>query len=569
MNKYQDIEIRNTVSHMVLPPLHTAKNSYISLFQKEDLGFVTPKSKLTIKDFHKISELSVEENSKFQPKSDRILYSNTSEKRDVSEFFLGAPNFDGLIQSLDRISKKNSEIREKELKEGESSSMSLKKDSYLFFKVRVKDKKPPLKVSIKRSVGIIKVFVSKKRLASDEFHDYVFSIDTFEVGDKNTIFSIDYIYLSAFGVTDSEFTAYLKFGKIKHTLIESRSMQKMVTIEEYDNHTQKEDFRAKLNKRVESIMKIRKMKLMQLAKSKNFIKMNKNSSQSIISKDTIKWEERKEIVFQRKNQNFADKLQRAKDLINKKILKQEFELLKNEEEKKRQNSLCFQKAWISIVSFWRSYECLKKKFKEAKEKKMLNIKTSLAARVIQKKFKMFSKNLPQKDQILLRARNCLIYFHNNKFKIEERMIKKDLLEVIKTSNFYMQVYRKFRGYIIKVSLIQRKLKMFVIKIKRRKNEIVKAWNKVLSKLIMENTSSKTNSKYAKVTSHMRDPIISRYYMSKSREFLKKIRLFLTSYKLIKKTGVKMHAKIIPPEFEYMPTDNELKKLIESAMVSKN
>lgn len=569
MNKYQDIEVRNTVSHMTLPPLHTPKNSYISLSQKDDLGFETPKSKHIIKDFNKISELSVEENSKIQPKSERILYSKSSEKHEVSEFFLGAPNFEGLIQSLDRISKKNSEIREKELKEGESSSMSLKKDTYLFFKVHCKNKKPPLKVSIKRNVGIIKIFVSKKRLASEEFHDYAFSMDTFEIGDKNTIFTIDCIYLSAFGVTASEFTAYVKFGKSKHTLIENRSMPKMATIEEYDNHTQKEDFRAKLNKRVEAIMKIRKMKLMQLAKSKNFIKMNKNASQSIISKDTPKWEERKEIVFQRKNQNFAEKLQKAKDLINKKILKQEFKRQRYEEEKKRQNLLCFQKAWISIITFWRSYEHLKKKFRENKENKMLNIKTSLAARLIQKNFKRFSKNLPQKDQIFLRARNCLIFFHNHKFKIEEGKVEKDLLEVIKSSNFHIQVYRKFRNYIIKVSLIQRKLKNFVIKIKRRKNEIVKAWNKALSKLIMENTSSKANSKYAKVTSHMRDPIINKYYNSKSREFLKKIRLFLTSSKLLRKTGAKLRTKIIPPEFEYMPTEDELKKLIESAISSKN
>ncbi|OMJ68494.1 hypothetical protein SteCoe_34035 [Stentor coeruleus] len=569
MNKYQDIEIRNTVSHMILPPLHTPKNSYISLYEKEDLGSETTKSKLTFKDFHTISELSIEENSKIQPKSDRILYSKTSEKHQASDFFLGAPNFEGLIQSLDRISKKNSEIREKELKEGESSSMSLKKDTYLFFKVHVKNKKPPLKVSIKRNVGIIKIYVSKKRLASNEYHDYIFSIDSFEIDDKNTVFTIDNIYLSAFGVTASEFTAYVKFGKSKHTLIENRSMPKMTTIEEYDNHTQKEDFRAKLNKRVEAIMKIRKMKLMQLAKSKNFIKINKNASQSIISKDTPKWEERKEVVFQRKNQNFADKLQRAKDLINKKILKQELKKQRYEEEKKRQNSIRFQKAWIAVISFWRSYEYLKKKFKITKEEKILDIKTSFAARLIQKNFKRFSKNLPQKDQVLLRARNCLIFLHNNKFKIEEKSIEKNLMEVIKTSNFYMQVYRKFRNYIIKVSMIQKKLKLFVIKIKRRKNEIVKAWNKVLSKLIMENTSSKANSKYAKVTSYMRDPIISKYYKNKSREFLKKIRLFLTSSKLLRKTGAKLCTKIIPPEFEYMPTEDELKKLIESAMTTKN
>ena len=407
MNKYSDI-YRSTLStrhFKFAKPFNsdTTTEPEGLLTRPVTINYSTPR----------ISALTQHENEKIL-----VSLAKSPNKNSQSSIFFNhvarqSCDFDSLLKSLDSITSGRVINTVKVLSEGKAMNINLNNGQVQCFKIFSKGKRSPLKVNLRRSIGKVKVFVSKScESPNEENCDKLCLDDNFEFYDKGIAFMNECIFIAVEACGMVGLTVGISFGYLRNVYLppEELPQKKKNLSVEYEEVYKNEGKRMELKKKVENLLKKRKRTMMKTSSSKNFVLMNRNVSSVISIKPLSSTKEKIQSVLQKKNQLYIDKKTHVLETITKKSLKLDLNI--TEKRIKDQQRLIIQKSWLVILHLCASAQALKSKFLNKKSNIFLNLHQSSSARLIQKVFKNKYVKISVKDNILLHARNNLFLFNS-------------------------------------------------------------------------------------------------------------------------------------------------------------
>lgn len=553
MNKYSDIKLRQSVLNFHTLPSITTRT--VSDESYESIAKLSSTISLS-KDSFKISNFSLLENSKMQNLTDRISLTPKHSLQSIKLPETSPPNFKSLIDKLDQIAEKPNFNRSKIIKPGKEYESQLLAGNFSYFNIDCKNKKSPMNIFVKRKSGLVKFFVSKnKNWPNEDNFDSCFIADFFEVCEKNSWFQETYYFMSALALENSKFTLFITFGKTKNF---EKANNPLFDSLNYD------ESRYNLAQRVENIKKKRKLKALQLANSKNFIELNKCPTSPI--NKIHQWSDRQKSVVKKKFQNLNEKKIKAKQSVTKKI--QRMEKLENDKKEmklkpKLQKS---QKSWIQLVCIAKSLLSIKNLIQASKRSKLMKIKTAFAIRRIQRQFRRYLQFSNPQRIALMNCRRNLIFMHDMLFSYMKKKQVQPLAAFFKSAYLNLKAQKAFCTYVNRVIFVQFQVKKFLKKAKTRFLSVVRVWNEVLSKLIVENAKEKPNV-YTKITPQFRDPIIKRYLNDCVKIHEKRLRIYLSAYSVGAKCRKSFVLKksALYPKYNYSPDEETMKSMINEAL----
>lgn len=553
MNKYSDIKLRQSLLNFhTLPSLTTRTISDESCDSIVKLSLTHSLSK----DSKKISNFSLLENSKMQNLTDKMSLTPKHSMQTIRLPETSSPNFKSLIEKLDQIAEKPNFNKAKVIKPGKEYESQLLAGNFSYYHIDCKNKKSPMNIFVKRKSGLVKFFLSKyKNWPNEENFDFCFIADFFEVIEKNSWFQENYFFMSALALENTKFTLIINFGKIKNW---EKSNNPLFDSLNYD------ESRYNLAKRVENIKKKRKLQALQLAHSKNFIELNKFPTSPI--NKIHQWSDRQKSVVKKKFQNLNEKKIKAKQSVTKKIQRMEKLEHDKKELKLKPKLQKSQKSWIQLTYVVKSILSIKNLVQTSRKSKLMRIKTVFAAVKIQKQFRRYLKFLNSQQIALLNCRNTLIFMHDSLFSYSKKKQVQPLVDFFKSAYLSLKAQKAFRTYINRIIFVQFQVKKFLKKAKTRFFHVVRVWNEVLSKLIVENAKEKHNI-YTKITPQYRDPIIKRYLNECKNTHEKKLRIYLSAYSVGAKCRKSFVLKksALYPKYNYSPDEETMKVMINEAL----
>jgi hypothetical protein len=559
MNKYSDLKQRGTVSTFKSLPILPLKT-----ISPESLNHSVKSLKSQSKDSSRISKFSVIENNRTQEITNKIFSSPGSSVASPRFEDTSFPDFRGLVEKLNKISEGPDISKVKTLKDGVIHANELKEDFFTYFLIPCKGKKSPLCIYFKKNFGNFKCFLSKTVEKPDfSRFDVSFSSDFYEISEKTSWFQRDFYYLSVFAVEDTQFSIFTTFGKSHlpaDDLFSSKRLQNEL------ESLKDVDFRSDLEKRVENIIKKRKQQALQLGKNKNFVTLNKSPTASH-SKDP-NWQEKQKNAIFKKNLLIQEKACKTRDLLNrklKKIEKVKHEIASNRIKEKVETC---QKSFLILTTFAKSLESIRALISSKKEKRFNALKAKFAARTLQHYFQFKINHLGPIQISLLNGRNSLFLAHANLFPVEKKKAGKVFVGFLRMNYLNCKAKKSFDLFFKRLLLVQTQVKKFLKKNRNRFLGIVKIWNQVLSKVIMEHAKAKNNP-YTKISSKYRDPVIKKYLAQCNQFHAKKVKVYLAAYSIGAnyRTSFRMSKSALFPKFNYFPSEIEIRELIEEALNS--
>jgi hypothetical protein len=197
------------------------------------------------------------------------------------------------------------------LNDGDCEGVMLEVGQVQFVSVNSKGKKPPMVASIKRSKGKVVCYLSKTQSEPGlGACDTICKNDCFQVGDVNTKFKLDAIFVAVEAITDCAFTISVSFGK-KMTVKTTKALKILQEEQEYINRLDRKDmpFFTKRKKKVYD---------------KDFVQKNiqKINEHKDISSRVAVWElkrsnaviKKKSIIMEKKNRILNDILRRTQKI---------------------------------------------------------------------------------------------------------------------------------------------------------------------------------------------------------------------------------------------------------------
>lgn len=563
MNKYSDLQLRSS-----LPKLRMFSLTPKSLSSNPSLPNISNSSiSQQSKHSSKISHFSELENSRAEAITSRFLLTPSIIPQPSSLPEIKPVDFKSLIQNLNKVLTRPDlediqEIQEKEL----IASLSAQ-GSFMYYKVKVKEKRAPMKVEVKRKYGKLRWYISKEwGKPGESQYDFIYFEDIFEVSANGKYFDYEFLFIGVQILIDSDFCFMITFpaqDKVNlHNEIHYKSVSMLPKSNTYDY-----EYRYNLNQRVEILKQKRKKQILQLSGCKDFVKLNKVPSQVLYSKDHVSWKDRQEHVISKKNLIAQERVQKAKEYINKRLdifIKHK----KSEINQKTYKKKLRQQAWTKILVFLSTLQLIKKQILNHRKKKLFKIKLSASARIIQKTFISKLTRIREKHAALAACVNNLKFYRNTLIWQVTNQVQSKVLNCVKNSASNAKISNKISKLIGIITVIQRKVRNFIKITKIRKAELVKSWNLVLSKLIIENSSLRVNPFTRPVKVELRNKILDRFFNECCLNHARLIKIYFEAFFILpcRDSGLSRERSCAGlPEYSYLPTEDVMRKMIKGAM----
>ena len=584
MNKYSDLELRSYTSK-ILPPLTTPKHHSLILHDFAKIMLPTTPNVNT----NRISVLTQLENERaFKAKTYELTHLQSIKETNNTVSSYSKADFLSLIRSLEMVSSNQSLDTCKILYEVKKTTVSIDHGACHNFQINCKDKRSPVIINIRRKQGKARYFYSKTiENPNINQHDQLFLSDNFEISDYGLRFAFDSLYFTIEALTNLICTIDISFGKLKvYIPPEPHESIKNNAVKAFEELRKNEDLRNQLKTKVEKLMQKRKQNYLKLSGSKNYLQLNKNITASISEKYLNNWDEKKDIVLQRKYEKYLEKKQQALKSLKKKSIQIENELFKREEHDRKEKKSKTQENWFKILYFLKIAFVFRQKWLNSRKDIIDSLQINTSARLIQRVFKKKQSQLSLNEIILLHASDNLILYNQVLAKTMKNEAERSLIKFISASAVNNNVTITFNSFIAKVSMIQKASKAFLSKNKKRIEDITKLWNAMIAKIISRSSSTHVN-KYIKITSHTRKDIIKEYYSNKLLQYMIEInratekgklecnKLFIQDSENLEissnirsdfssnaysdRTLIKQISY-----FNYLPSESELREMIEKA-----
>lgn len=493
-------------------------------------------------------------------------------KSKIAEFSLPDKQVNTMLVHLDRITRNTMYGQKRiELRENEKIAVELLPGESQFTYVNTKGQTCPLNILIQKAQGgALETYVSRKiKEPTKIMNDETYTSDIIRLTDKSFFFICPFIALNFTAVKETKFTVWIKFGqrlvlkKKKEFTMSAPSLigaKKSFMDEEY---------------------------IQKKPPIKNFIKLNQ-TYHFIKTPDNLKEAEKKRTQVKERHRNIQLEIQeKRKSYIKKHELRLDAELKGMEILdiiRRKQN---FEKFWITFAFLSRSLLYIRRSLKDSRQKKLKKFLKNNAARKIQKRFhKLLVKN-PIKNKI-----DDLIFNSLKLFGIHSRFSKAydydKIFKCITESAKNRVLPTKFNILFKKINLIQVQFREYQVTNQIRLQELDDLWIQTLTAKIEKINSYKKKSKkwkkkmlekYSSISDDVKAKVLIDYLANSKRKFLDKLKEHKEKNKdKDKKFSFEQRKKFIesemdvmiymcPPLFDYLPTQKEMMKLINSILGS--
>lgn len=471
-----------------------------------------------------ISQLSQELNSRLKPLITSSFLRGMKPfdtTQSVSNLNLVAP-FGSLLEKLEEITEKRNTIHFNDpLQDEEWYSIKLSKNEKAVFQVDTLNRVCPLKVRIRKS-GQITIFVSSKHPIPDQNnYEKKFSGENFSISDKTFRFKIKTFFFCIIAFESADISLQVEF---KHRE-DSPTNEKFLTMREKSQREMEKIrndpvLRQEFTERVENILACRRKKALEQAGYKNFVKINKSCQSAEEKKQVIRSKSQEKLkkeksVQERKELNYKEKLQRAKDVL---IKQEQRELMRKQREELRKQYLekmIKVKIWLKIVFFYKSVFELKNKFFFLKRAKRNSLK---CATKIQKNYRRWNSQIFENiSKQYIHARNTLLLFNTHSRHCLKFSHKK-LLIFISQQISIQKPFIVFENYFSKVIRIQVFIKDYLLVRNRLLNRAIKNWvvhcRRLIKKLISKSPENTFLNQVIRIKDLKRDLILKEFIREK-------------------------------------------------------
>jgi hypothetical protein len=548
MNKYSDIQLRRA-----LPELSKYSLTPKSLISELPSHFSSSRISSRISSISHFSEV---ENFKAEAISSQIL--TTPMKLPLPTIEPKPVDFKSIILNLNRVLTRPDMSDIHQILEKEIVSNISAQNSVLYYKISTKDKKSPMKVEVKRKSGKLRWYLSKEwGKPGESSYEYVFFDDLFEVSAKKSHFENDFLYIGIQVLIDSEFSFMMSFPKANqkdHLEIHIKSLSLLPISSTYDY-----EYRYNLNVRVEKLKSKRKQKALQLSGAKDFVKLNKACSQISLNKESLPWKDRQENVLNKKNLLNQEKVQKAKEFINKRLETVEKNKRNAEFMKKHLKHKKRQIAWTRILSFLMTLSQIRRIILTGRKKQAIRKKINVSSKVILKGFVKILSKIRTRHDTFLTCKNNLKLFNLLTVIPSKKLIHSKLVLSMQESAVNMKITTSFEVYMKKIIFVQRKVRNFLKVSRLHSVDLVKYWNSVLSKLIVEHSKSKHNPFSKPINVESRNKILNHFYKKSSKKHVKMLKTILEIW--VKNPNFR--EKITFPHFQHLPSEGRMRKMIKT------
>lgn len=596
MNKYQDFKHRKTLNSLSnLPSIRPSAELLSPTYKSIDFDNITSTSNwpdLIHNTYAKstnhsktqlkkpgISEYSIKQNDLINSFLTPLLTEHTKsinlpEISPRSSKFTDS-NFNKLIDTINEIISPRNSSSSKHIFEGETIELQIPKGKFRFFCCGVKNKKSPLSLKIQRKVGKVQVYYSSTIQLPDQNHcDKHYASDYIEIRDSNLHFRHEFAYLGFFAREDSDLQLSLTFGKTISSLAElkkiKRELKLMTPPNEYSDSSESESKRNSPQK---------------IKYEKNFIQHNKitqlqnfNTKLSILTERAEGWKVKHEQIMIKKKSILNFKKQKTLELVNKKKNKREREKSQKIEKMLRERKIRFHGTWMVFTFFAKSIERISKCIEETKAYRVyMNLLISKVV-LIQKIYRRFKGNLLSHDMALLRSRNLLTLYCNNRKQLELKFLSgKVVFKFISFAAHTHLVFHHFATFQRSVFRIQRCFRRYYSRKERRLIELRKLWDQACEQILFKKAATKSkrlelSSMLISIPSNIRDNKLLELYHKCIKLYRRKSKVIGSSIKTFtqnKTFQTALSGFMLKSEFlDFVPSSRQLENMIELLLQEK-
>ena len=171
---------------------------------------------------------------------------------------------------------------------------------------------------------------------------------------------------------------------------------------------------------------------------------------------------KREKILEKKKFLLERKKSQTISILNKRMLKKEYEKIKIQENEAKKIRNHYHSKWISIIYFAFSSEIIINRIKMQKQKCLRRISMNIKALQIQSNFRRYSKVEDIKDLSLFRARNILLLYKTHTSSlIKLKIYEPHIINLITRTAYTHIVFHKFATYIQNIIRIQRNFRIYL------------------------------------------------------------------------------------------------------------
>lgn len=497
--------------------------------------------------------------------------------------------FDYLITKLGNICNNNHlGNRRLTLKEGSTTPILLDKDASQYCKVNCRGKLCPMIVNISRTVGRVVSYVSFKVPEPNEtLCDEVHKRDSFQVNDNGLKFRTDYIYICFHALEESILNVNIYFGSMPLKLPLTKAiLNKMRSkIESPKNIDKEEDAAIQLTEDSLDRM-IHKNKH---TSNVNFISRNKLMMNSWLEVKTTSFlvkrklaQRRREEVADKKDQIEQDKRIKSILYLKKKEIRQEEQRKANEMHMIQLNKERFEKMWLSLIYLAIGSEALFKMLQSKKNKMLDKYKRNTIARKIQRNVRRWTGKLSANDIAIERAsallKNYRVYA-GIAFKCVTHI---QIFSCIRYTAKASVITYKFAKFYARVRSVQKAWRVCKNAKEKQWNELLYKWMISIEKVQSQPPRSKKRKRIKEhfdryiIPLHIRNTVLNQFIQTRRQSYRLKFIDYVRNKPaiMILNKDLKKHREVIQmftdfkPQIRYIPTDEEIMEMIETAVKMK-
>lgn len=374
----------------------------------------------------------------------------------------GSQEIDKILDRLEKVANNQAGgMRKPVLKEAKPMHVIMEQGETQYFKIGVKGKNCPMRVSIKRNKGNYKIYASKTVSEPNEMlHDYAFRTDYFIISDIGLSFKFDSIYLGIVALENSSLEITVFFGKrgqevdqndnlfrspgsVSFRAYRSKSSRKLEELMRNDT------LRENLRRKAEEILNQRKAQAILLSGNKDFLKMNMaplSPARLRASSATREMrEQRRNEVKVRKENIVTERNIRLKTLMQRHDARK----IEIEEEKKSRRlketvDNCYKK-WFSIIYFSKGIISILDHVRENRQSIIKRLVCNASARKIQRACRIIWASISVSKLKVLRARNNLLLYYSQCKPIIQITDSARIVKFIHEAATNFLIHRHFRS----------------------------------------------------------------------------------------------------------------------------
>ena len=522
-----------------------------------------------------ISDFSAKQNEIIKSFMSPVMNDNSKTVRlpEINQKFrmLTDLDFNHLIENINEITSPKDIYKSHIILDQDPLDLQIPEGKTRYLQVFTKGKKCPLSLKIKRRKGRIFICSSNSNHEPESASSpKSFTSDYIEIRESSVHFQNDFIYFSIKAIQSSDFTLTLSFGKQINSLAELRRMKRsLVELPLDEDPEESEGFLQKTEKDT-------------IRKTKNFVKANKHpkivdlsSKASLLNERAENWKLKREKIVSKKKEILSDKKKKTLEFLNRRDIKRKLEKQNAKEMIEKNNKRRYEKMWMVLIYFSKSSQYIRSYITEKKIVKKRTEELLDSVVTIQRIYRRFKGQLPSRDISVLKARNLLLFYHENLKTLNIKFKSgRSIVSSISFISHTQQVFHHFTTFYKSVCRIQRFIrKHFAIK-ERKLEALVKLWTMVSENMIFRsNEKDNLKARIESVSKSQRDEKLFSFYESYKKTIRKTSKDFSSSVKTFTENRIFQTALsgfYQKSEFtDFLPSTRQMEKMIRSVIETPN